>query len=96
VTKAARAAVRPFARAVAARVAAAHVAQRREALERRGSEAGARPSVLPASTIAGAARWRAAVPAGGGGRPWVLTGRGGSGCRQPRHSCSVTGARLVD
>lgn len=63
-TKAERAAVRQFARALAARVAAVHVAQRREALERRGPAAGARPSVLPASTVAGVARWRAAVPAG--------------------------------
>ena len=63
-TKAERAAVRQLARALAARVAAAHVAQRREALERRGPDAGARPSVLPASTVAGVARWRAAVPAG--------------------------------
>jgi len=64
VTKAERAAARRLARALAARVAAVHVAQRREALERQGPETGARPSVLPASTIAGVARWRAAVPAG--------------------------------
>jgi ribosomal protein S27AE len=64
VTRAERAAVRRFARALAARVAAVHEAQRREALERKGAGAEPRRSVLPASTVAGVARWRAAVPAG--------------------------------
>lgn len=63
-TRAERAAVRQSARALAARVAAVHEAQRREARKRRGAAAGPRQSVLPASTVAGVARWRAAVPAG--------------------------------
>ena len=63
-TRAEGVASRRFARALAARVAAVHEAQRREALERRGAGAAARRSALPASTVAGVARWRAAVPAG--------------------------------